>query len=155
MFRIPKRKDILPVVVVVVLQIIYSLAVIFLLSALGLSEHTPSEDTVVSVIIIIAMIIQVLGEELFKIILLILVMTVLYRFLNRKLSIVISSLAVVFTFGFIHAGFYGGILNVILVQGFGSLFNLYLYIKTKNVAVSYTGHVLYDFILMFPSLILS
>ena len=61
MFRIPKRKDILPVVVVVVLQIIYSLAVIFLLSALGLSEHTPSEDTVVSVIIIIAMIIQVLG----------------------------------------------------------------------------------------------
>ena len=58
MFRIPNRKDIVPIVVVVVLQSIYALAVILLLSSLGLSGHTPSDDAAISVISIISMIIH-------------------------------------------------------------------------------------------------
>ena len=153
MFRLPERKDIKPLVVVVILEIVYSLGMLFLLSSTGLFVHNPAQDAAVTVTNIISMIIKVFGEELFKIILILLVMTVLYRFLNRKISIVISSLAVAILFGFLHAGFYGGILNVILIQGISSLFDIYLYIKTKNVTVSYTCHMLFDLIVMLPALL--
>lgn len=47
-------------------------------------------------------------------------------------------------FGTAHAGTYGTLLQVLLIQGLGSIFDLYAYIKTKNVLVSYIAHVLFD-----------
>ena len=90
-----------------------------------------------------------MGEELFKIILLIVLMFVFYRFLNRKQSIIISMILTCIVFGLMHAGYYGGILQVVLIQGLGSIFEVHLYVKTKNVMASYTCHIIYDCVPIF------
>jgi hypothetical protein len=43
-----------------------------------------------------------------------------------------------------HAGEYGSFLRVIVVQGIGSIFDVLLYLKTKNVFASYLSHLLFD-----------
>ena len=39
----------------------------------------------------------------------------------------------------------GRIFQILLIQGLGSIFNLYAYMKTKNVFVSYIVHLMIDF----------
>ena len=47
----------------------------------------------------------------------------------------------------IHVSAYSGrILQILLIQGLGTIFDLYAYMKTKNVVVSYIVHVLIDYI---------
>jgi membrane protease YdiL (CAAX protease family) len=92
------------------------------------------------------MLVQLMGEELFKIILLIIAMSIIYHFTkNRKLSIIISSIITMTIFGIAHYQ-YGPLIQILLIQGLGSIFDLYAYLKTKNVLVSYLAHLLYDFI---------
>ena len=57
-------------------------------------------------------------------------------------------------FGSIHEGAYGTLLQVLLIQGVGSIFDLYAYMKTKNVFVSYIAHLLFDFAPYFFEIIL-
>ncbi|WP_407376532.1 hypothetical protein [Methanobrevibacter sp.] len=40
----------------------------------------------------------------------------------------------------------GSLIKVLIVQGLGSIFDVLLYIKTKNVFVSYISHLIYDWI---------
>ena len=50
-------------------------------------------------------------------------------------------------FGMVHFKAYTGrILQILLIPGLGSIFDLYSYMKTKNMVVSYILHVLMDFI---------
>ena len=57
-------------------------------------------------------------------------------------------------FGSMHVGAYGTLAQVLLVQWLGSIFDLYAYLKTKNVFVSYIAHLLFDFIPFFLEAIL-
>ena len=95
------------------------------------------------------------NEELFKVILLILVMSLVYYFSkNRKLSIVLAVIMTMIVFGAAHEGAYGTLLQVLLIQGLGSIFDLYAYMKTKNVFVSYIAHLLFDFTPYFLEIIM-
>ena len=52
-----------------------------------------------------------------------------------------------FNFGIIHSGAYSGkIVQILLIQGLGSIFALYPYLKTKNMINSYILHLLVDFV---------
>jgi membrane protease YdiL (CAAX protease family) len=55
-------------------------------------------------------------------------------------------------FGLAHYQ-YGPIIQILLIQGLGSIFDLYAYLKTKNVLVSYSAHLLFDFIPVIMELI--
>ena len=74
-------------------------------------------------------------------------MYVVYRFTNnRNLALYIGIIATLLAFGLIHYSAYSGrILQTLLIQGLGSIFNLYAYMKTKNFVVSYAVHILIDF----------
>ena len=86
-----------------------------------------------------------MGEELFKFILLAFFLCVLYKFShNRKASIIISSAFTLAIFGLVHSISINSILRALLVQGLGSAVHLFLYIKTKNLGVSYGSHLLTD-----------
>ena len=91
---------------------------------------------------------QLLGEEFFKILLLLTIMHVVYKTTNnRGLSITLGVIGTLFIFGIIHSSAYSGrILQILLIQGLGSIFDLYGYMKTKNVVVSYIIHVIIDYI---------
>ena len=63
------------------------------------------------------------------------------------MSIWIGVVGSLFVFGIVHFSAYGGnILQILLIQGLGSIFDLYVYLKTKNVVNSYILHVFIDYI---------
>jgi len=146
MFKKIRRSDLKPILVVVVIEIVYSFMILYVLEFAGLTTPAPVHTEVASTTLLsfISMVIQLMGEELFKVILLIILMFIACRFLNRKVSMVISIIITLAAFGFLHEGFYGDLLQVLLVQGLGSLLTLLLYIKTRNIMVSYASHLLYD-----------
>lgn len=94
-----------------------------------------------------------IGEEFFKVFLLLIIMYLVYKFTNnRNLAIRLGIIFTLIAFGFIHMGAYGRLLQVLLIQGLGSIFDLYAYMKTKNVLVSYIIHLLIDFTAYFAQL---
>ncbi len=146
MFKKIRRSDLKPILLVVVIEIAYSFLILYILELAGMTTPAPvnTEAASTTLLSFISIVIQLMGEELFKVILLIILMFITYRFLNRKVSMVISIIITLAAFGFLHEGFYGNLLQVLLVQGLGSLLTLLLYIKTRNIMVSYASHLLYD-----------
>lgn len=148
MFRKIRRKDIIPILIFFILQFVYSMIVLYILYTAGIRGSAPvnTEVQTTTLLSLFNMVIQLMGEELFKVILLIVLMYITYRFLNRKQSIIVSLIITLAAFGLLHAGFYGGVINVLLIQGLGSIFEMLLYIKTKNIMTSYACHLIYDLV---------
>ncbi|MCQ2963949.1 MAG: hypothetical protein MJ203_00040 [archaeon] len=97
-------------------------------------------------------------EELFKFFVFILSLAVFYKLSNnRKMGVVFAAFVTMILFGAWHFTGYGGSLKIIeciIFRGFGSICEVYSYVKTKNVLVSYFIHLLYDISLLEASVIL-
>ena len=91
------------------------------------------------------------GEELMKFIPLMFLMRAVYKFTeNRKLAVIASSVIIMIYFGLLHYDVGTTLLSVLLTQGLGTIFELYGYIKTKNLFVPYLCHLFTDaFIFIF------
>lgn len=138
-------RDIPLILLVAIAGMIYSYVIAILLSGNLNPGIAPGGYTDINELIIL--IIQLVGEELFKIIMLILFMAVTYRFSkNRKLSLIIAGLATLLIFGICHETGIETLVKVLLIQGLGSVFNLMLYIHSKNVTATYSSHLIYDLI---------
>ena len=86
-----------------------------------------------------------MGEELIKLIPFLLFLRIFYKYSNnRKLSIVAAMLLVMVFFAMLHLMDLKSLPSVLLMQGLGSIFEFYGYIKTKNVFISYITHLLTD-----------
>ena len=91
--------------------------------------------------------VQLFGEELFKINMLLGILLLLFRRSgNRKSAIVIATLVTALVFGLAHYAAYGSIVQILLVQGLGCIIDVFAYLKTKNILTSYAAHLLLDFI---------
>lgn len=126
---------------------IYSLSIGAVLDMYGLSGVVSSADTAgITVESTVGLIFSMMGEELLKFIPLMFFMRVVYKFSsNLKLSVVISTIIVLFGFAMLHyAPPTNTIISVLVLQGVGSLFEVYGYIKTKNLFVPYISHLLTD-----------
>lgn len=151
-FKKPKRRDILTIILCVIASFVYTIAITIILQmVLGYPLSANSVLTKFSspsVFLIISTLLQLMGEEFFKIFMLLIIMYVVYKSTNnRGLSIALGVILTLFIFGIAHSGAYSGrILQILLIQGLGSIFDLYAYMKTKNVVVSYIIHVLIDYI---------
>lgn len=146
-FKKIRRNDFKLIIICVILQYVYSMSMLFIIEYFKIAPQSDVEAIPITLSNIISLIVQLMGEELFKIILLILAMALIYYFSkNRKLSMILSALITMFVFGLVHEGAYGTLLQVLLIQGLGSFLDLYSYLKTKNVLVSYTIHLLFDLI---------
>lgn len=152
LFKKPRLRDFKTIILCLIGYYVYSYAMaIFLTYALG---YPVTADAVVgkfnnpSVFLVVGMIMQLIGEELFKIFMLLIGMYVIYKITeNRGLAIGLALIVSMSIFGVAHSRAYNGkILQVLLIQGFGAFFNLYTYMKTKNVIVSYILHLFIDFI---------
>lgn len=87
-----------------------------------------------------------MGEELLKFISLMFFMRLFFKIsANRKLSIILSSIIIMICFGLIHYDpSVTTIVSVLLLQGLGTIFEIYGYLKTKNIFVPYISHLLTD-----------
>ncbi len=151
-FKKISLKDIKLIILLLIGMYIYSIvmgAVIVRLTG-SIAGHSEM-NTIPSLIFVISMIIQIFGEEFFKIFLLLILMYLVYRFTNNyKSSIIIGLIGSMVIFGLCHYRAYNGmILQILLLQGFGSIFEYFAYIKTKNLWVSYLLHLLRDILPVF------
>ena len=143
--RKPKAKEVGLAVLLFVGYIIYTIGINPVLSILGLVETPPVDSNTITIFSFIPLIFIVMGEEILKFIPFIFVMRLAYKFSdNRKLSIILAMLTIMVFFGLIHAMDVKSIIPAIIVQGFGSIFELYGYIKTKNILIPFITHLCTD-----------
>ena len=155
--RMPSRNDILLAVVLFIAYILYTLAMDSILAQFGIISSGTVDPTSFSVMTSFEFIFWVLGEEFIKFIPLMFFLRVLYKYTNnRKLSIIISVALVMLMFASMHAFNYVMLIYAVFIQGFGSIFEFYGYIKTKNIIVPFLSHLFTDeFILLMVLLGLS
>ena len=143
--RIPSSRDLLLVVALFVGYMIYAIVIGAVLDQVGIVSSGTVDPGSLGVMTLIKSIFSVLGEEFIKFIPFMFFLRVIYKYSNnRKLSVIISVALVMLMFASIHA--YNPImfLFALCIQGFGSIFEFYGYIKTKNIMVSYLCHLLTD-----------
>lgn len=143
--RIPSSRDLLLVVALFVGYMIYAIVIGAVLDQVGIVSSGTLDRGSLGVMTLIKSIFSVLGEEFIKFIPFMFFLRVIYKYSNnRKLSVIISVALVMLMFASIHA--YNPImfLFALCIQGFGSIFEFYGYIKTKNIMVSYLCHLLTD-----------
>ena len=147
--RKPRLGDIPLILIVTVLALVYSLAA-GTLSALitGATTHgNPLMGETMDAGRIALIFVQLFGEELFKINMMLGILLLLFRRSgNRKSAIVIATLVTALVFGLAHYAAYGSIVQILLVQGLGCIIDMFAYLKTKNILTSYAAHLLLDFV---------
>lgn len=141
-----KKGDLKLIVILFIAEFVFTILLSLALTHLGVAAHDNpiiAELTSVSTWLIFPL--QLFGEELIKIIPFIVFLAVFYKFTkNRKMSVVIAAALTLLIFGLIHLPAYGSIVSVLFLQGLGSVFTMYAYLKTKNIFASYAIHLLLD-----------
>ena len=141
-FRKPTKDELILAVVMFLAFFIYSLIMTPLLDASGLASTGSGDAEIIS---IISLVFSMMAEELMKFIPLMFLLRVLFKYTsNRRLSIMVSSAVTLVFFALIHLEPNVSLLSVLLIQGLGSLFHLYVYLKTKNLFASYLSHLMTD-----------
>lgn len=147
-FKKPKKQDLKVILICFIAYMIFSYMMVALLISLGFTFASNSADTVnnTSLLLIVLIMIQLMGEELFKVSLLLLGMSVVFHVTrNRKISLIISVIVCMILFGLSHLSTYNGnVIQCLLVIGLGTFIHLFPYLKTKNIVNSYIMHVLID-----------
>lgn len=143
-----KRKDFTTIILCLIAIYLYTFIMTMVLQFAANYTTTPhvSFNETVTLWSLVVTVVQVFGEEFFKILLLILLMYVIYRFTqNRTVALYVGLVISMVIFGMLHYAAYDHrILQIIFITGFGSFFEYYAYLKTKNVFVSFIIHALRD-----------
>lgn len=144
-FRKPSRRDLLLVVALFAGYMIYSLAIGMVLEQIGIVSSGTVDPTSVGAMILVITVFNVLGEEFIKFIPFMFLLRVIYKYSNnRKLSVIISVALIMIMFASMHAFNPIMFIFALFIQGFGSIFEFYGYIKTKNILISYITHLCTD-----------
>jgi membrane protease YdiL (CAAX protease family) len=126
----------------------------YALDLLSLSGSALVNENSVTFITILSLFPSLMGEELIKFIPLMFFLRIIYKYTeNRKLSIILSMFIVMMFFALLHLSDLHSIVSVIVLQGFGTIFEFYGYLKTKNIFISYLTHLLTDLSLFIIMLI--
>ena len=153
-FRMPSRKDLVLIVALFVGYIVYGMVMEMILKQFGIVSPGPMDSNSITVMTLITSIFSLMGEEFLKFIPFIFLLRVLYKFSNnRKLSVIISVAIIMVMFACFHAYNPTMLIFALFVQGFGSIFEFYGYIKTKNLLVPYLTHLLTDEIIFIIALL--
>lgn len=130
--------------------IIYGIVVGMILEHLGLTGMEHTNKTSVNIVMILEFVICLMGEEFIKFIPFMFFMRLIFKFTNkRKPAVIISMILVMIIFAAMHSFNMITLLFAIFVQGFGSIFEFFGYIKTKNILIPYITHLCTDIFIMF------
>ena len=100
--------------------------------------------------------IQVFGEELFKLSMFFIVLSLLYKHASKidNYIIAISALITSLLFAAAHLFAYSSILQPLMILGIGNLVLILAYIQSKNVLIPYASHIIVDFIPLMATMFL-
>ena len=146
LFHKPTKNELILAVLMFAGYMIYAIVIGEILTVFNLAGPDMESAFPVDIMSIISLIFSMMGEELLKFIPLMLLLRLFYKFTdNLKISMIISVAIVLVCFGLMH--YYPAentIISVLVLQGLGSMFEMYGYIKTKNLFVPYIAHLLTD-----------
>lgn len=145
-FHKPTKNEIILAIIMFASYMVYAIVVGGILDMLNLSGAGIAESIDITWEMILGLIFSMMAEELVKFIPLMFFMRLFYKFTSmKKLSIVLSTTIVLIGFGLIHYDpSTTTIISVLILQGLGSIFEVYGYLKTKNLFVPYISHLLTD-----------
>lgn len=155
--RKPTKNELILAVLMFIGYMVYAIVVGGVLDYFALSGVS-NPDVSINWESVVSLVFSMMGEELVKFIPLMFFMRFVYKFTNnRRLAIIISSVIVLVGFGLIHYDYPNNtIYSILILQGLGTVFELYGYLKTKNIFVPYISHILTDatiFILLLSGLV--
>lgn len=149
LFHKPDRDEIILAVTMFLGYIIYALIMLSLMDLTGMVGAGDVVEGAISLESFLSLIFYMMVEELLKFIPLMFLMGFFYKFSeNRNISFILSSVIVMAGFGLLHYGEGLTVYSVLLIQGLGTIFELYGYYKTKNLFVPYLSHLFTDMFLM-------
>lgn len=140
-------RDIVRVIVTLILQYVFAFTTAVLLMLLFKIKPTanPIIEAEMGLKFWIVIIVQLFGEELYKILLFLSSLMIMYKLTKkRKLSIIIATLISLTLFGLLHLTTYDNLIQSILLIGVASIICMYNYLKSKNILTSYLQHLLFD-----------
>lgn len=142
LFMKPSKNEIVLAVLMFIGYMVYALA---MGTALEHGLTSASADSMhVNIISLISLIFSMMGEELLKFIPMMFLMRLFYKISkNRNQSFAISSIIIMVYFGLLHYDS-SSIASCLLLQGLGTIFEIYGYYKTKNLLVPYMSHLFTD-----------
>lgn len=144
-FRKPSRREILLAVALFIGYFIYAFVMEAILKQFGIVSSGPINPESVTVMTLFTSIFSLMGEEFLKFIPFMFFLRVIYKFSNnRKLSVIISTAIIMAMFASLHAFNPTMFIFALCIQGFGSIFEFYGYIKTKTIWIPYLTHLLTD-----------
>ena len=147
-FQMPKARDVGLAVALCIGYFIYSTAISFLLGYAGITSGGTINAATVDLMSTAASVFSIMTEEFVKFIPFMFFLRVLFKYTGRrKLSVAASVVIVMVFFASLHAYSFTMFLFALCIQGLGSVFEFYGYIKTKNVMVSYITHLLTDLVI--------
>ena len=100
--------------------------------------------------------IQVFGEELFKLSMFFIALSLLYKHASKidNYIIAISALITSLLFAAAHVFAYSSILQPLMILGIGNLVLILAYIQSKNILIPYASHLIIDFIPLMATMFL-
>lgn len=88
---------------------------------------------------------SIMAEEIVKFIPFMFFLRVCFKYSNkRKLAVIFAMAVTMVFFASLHAWTFKMFLYALCIQGFGSIFEFFGYIKTKNILISYITHICTD-----------
>lgn len=137
--------DLALVLILFVGYLIYAFVMSEVLSYIGLAGTETGGEEHINWFSTFSLIFSLMGEELLKLIPFLFFLKVFFKFTNmRKLSVLCSMIIVMVGFGLMHTSDISLIPSVIIIQGFGSIFEFIAYFRTKNLLMSYLTHLITD-----------
>lgn len=144
-FQKPEAREVGLAVLLFVGYIVYTVVMVSVLDVFSLTGSSVVSSCSITPYYTLALFPLLMGEELFKFIPFMFFMRIVYKFSeNRKLSVILSMIIIMVFFALLHAMDMKSIVSVLVLQGFGSIFEFYGYIKTKNLLISYITHLCTD-----------
>ena len=141
----PTKNEIILGILLFIGYIIYSTIIDAVLMKFGANNPVDPSSMNIDYISLISLLFSMMGEELLKFIPLMFFLRLFYKFTNdRRISLILSSIIILTCFGLLHYDYDGSVISVIVIQGIGSIFELYGYLRTKNLFVPYLSHLLTD-----------
>ena len=136
-FRMPKPRDGILVIVAFILMIVFGMIANIIGSALGIASLADNAINGSPLVLITCAVIQLLGEELIKFIPLIIIVAYLYKLIGRKAAIIVAIIISQILFALFHIPYGFAIGSLLLHVGFGSVVLPFVYVKSKNLVLCY------------------
>lgn len=154
-FQKPKAKEVGLALALFAGYIIYSIVVGYGLEYFSLVGTSTVDEASLTLMNVPPLVFSLMCEELIKLVPFLFFLRVFYKYSdNRKLSIIASMFLVMMFFGCLHLMDLKSLPSVLVMQGLGSIFEFYGYIKTKNVFIPYITHLTTD-VFLFLMIILN